>query len=233
MAIITPERDIRERSISDEGVRQVLSGTPVAPYTATFLQLAANYGIDPNWALAYLRMESNFGLANTFSLTHHNLWDILCYNPGAGYCGQPQNWGAVDCNDPGNGYCYAVYPSFEVGLEAGFRLWRNYVDSGWVTWWNTLCRALCGDPSCALPDCNSGNWVYAVIRVAETWAQQYPYIPADCWCPDGSPCPGGLLANCPPGPVESKVSMLLVAGGMLVAGAAAVLSVESGGRSRR
>jgi len=167
---VTATSDITERTISDEGVRALLAGTPMASYADRIMALAEQYAIDPNWALSYIRWENGFGVANGFSLEHNNIWDILCLKGSPGVCGNPQNWGASDCRDPGNGYCYAVYPTMSVGLEAGFRLWHYYVSQGWRTWESSLAVALCGNLGCT-----GDPWVRNVIATGAANAERWPY----------------------------------------------------------
>jgi len=204
MPDVTPTTDITDRTISNEGVRAILAGTPMAPYLDNFMLRAGQYGIDPNWALSYIRWENLFGTANAFSMAHNNIWDILCIKANPPYCRTPRNWGASDCNDPGNGYCYAVYPSMDVGLEAGFRLWQYYVTQGWRTWETSLAIALCGSL-----DCKDGPWVQGVIATGAENAAQWPYTAHP-------PQP-------PPTPAVSVAPLILMGALLLIAGSAVLL----------
>jgi len=143
---------------------------------STIVQLAYTYEIDLNWILSYLQMENDFGSAGPggrhFSMDHNNPWDNLCYPYDVPQCGRypAENWGATHCKDPGNEYCYAVYPSMEIGLAAGYRQWQNYKSRGWDTWYKSLSVALCGNPG----GCNS-QWVDNVISTGRLNEQRWPY----------------------------------------------------------
>lgn len=209
MALIRPESSIEVQSLSEEGAREILAGTPVQGYADTFLRLSREYRIDTNWILSYLQWESGFGSANSFSLAHNNLWDILCY---------PGQWGAVGCNDPGNGYSYAVYPDMATGIEAGYRLWRSYVERGWSSWFKSLSVALCGNAG----GCD-GSWVGSVIAQANRNAERWPYSPPTGGGGGGSGGNGG--GNPPPIilPSGSAEPPYLLVGAALVGAAALVL----------
>ncbi len=208
MSTVAPDTSIRAFTISSEGVNAILSATPLAPYADTLLSLARQYQIDPNWALSYIRWENDFGRANTFSLEHNNIWDILCVRGTPGICGNPQNWGASDCRDPGNGYCYAVYPTMEIGLEAGFRLWNYYVEQGWDTWEKSLAVALCGNLGCV-----SDPWVLNVIATGQDNAERWP-----------------VTTTPPPLPVPDRSFLTLLGGAMILSSGLLVYNLMKGGQ---
>jgi hypothetical protein len=177
--IITGATDLRTPTVAPAAVTAKFSGTPLAGYETVFWTLAANYGVDPNWALAYLQFESAFGKAGVSTANPTNPWDILSY---------PGQWGQVGEHVPGNGYRYAVFASVEQGLEAGFRLWRSYAEAGYSSWFSSLSRALCGNPA----GCEGSTWVDQVIAQGTYNATQWPYggesfPPA----PNPMPVPGG------------------------------------------
>ena len=157
---VGPDTSIRQRTVSDHAIWAKLRGTPMEGAEGPLRALVEAYRIDPNWALSYLQWESGFGSSAIGRANPSNPWDILCY---------PGQWGQVAEYRPGNGYCYAVYPDLATGLEAGFRLWSSYADSGWSTWFASLSRALCGVPS----GCDS-PWVANVIATGQANAAQWP-----------------------------------------------------------
>lgn len=189
MAVVNPSSDIRGQTVSAAGVQAKLLGTPLEPYTEHFLYYAQQYGIDANWALAYLQWESGFGASEIGRANPTNPWDILCY---------PGQWGAVGEFRPGSGYCYAVYPSVETGIEAGFRQWRRYVDDGYTTYYATLCRSVSGGGPC------NEQWVNNVIAQAQYNAAHWPNdgAPTPAPHPSAPPPGGGDAGGQPPAPQQ-------------------------------
>ena len=230
MSGVAPDSLVTERTVSSEGVRTKLAGTPLSPYADRFLSLAESYQIDPNWALAYLQMESRFGTSQIGRANPSNPWDILCY---------PGQWGASGQYQPNANYCYAVYPSVEVGLEAGFRQWRRYVTDGFTTWYATLCRSVSGNGPC------EESWVAQVIGQGQYNAERWPYVAVDIGnggVPPPAPVPGPtpiVPPGAPPAPPPAKSDPLkfmkdnpgLVMG--LLGLAAAMLLLMDGGGSER
>jgi hypothetical protein len=160
------------RTISDEGVRAKLAGTPLESWAGTFLTLSRQYGIDPNWIVSYLQWETGFG--GTVGDLHPSMlfndpWDMLCGVPGEP-CGSGSRWGSVECRRAPNDYCYYVYPSMEAGIEAGYRNWQSYIQRGWTNYFSSLSVALCGNPA----GCDS-QWVPNVIAQADSNAARWPY----------------------------------------------------------
>ena len=180
---IIRDSDIRVRSVSFEAVQAKFAGTPFEPWGEAFWLFASQYGIDPNWGLAYLQWENGFGRANDFFERLNNAWDILCV-PGG-------QWGQESCWTSALGYSYAVYPNKGIGIEAGFRLWKAYVDAGLVTWAQTLCRASIGTVPC------DTDWVRGVISTGNQNSELWPV--------EGAPAPAPI----PPGEVPGCVSALL------------------------
>lgn len=205
--MISGNDSIGGQTISADGVAAILAGTPLSAYANTILTLSQKYGIDANWILSYLRWENGFGSANSFSIGNNNPWDILCY---------PGQWGEVGQDNESNGYCYAVYPSMNVGLEAGYRLWSSYVSEGYNTWFKSLSVAECGNP-----DGCSGSWVQNVIAQANRNASEYPYVPS-------MPATGGSGGTQPPMPALAignwQPSALAVSLGMLAVVAAGAMA---------
>ena len=180
---ITRGSDIRVRSVSFEAVKAKFAGTPFEAWEGAFWTLAAQYGIDPNWGLSYLQWENGFGRANDFFERLNNAWDILCV-PGG-------QWGQISCWTSALGYSYAVYPNKGMGIEAGFRLWKSYVDRGLITWADTLCRASIGTVPC------DTTWVRGVVATGNRNSELWPV--------EGAPAP----APVPPGEVPGCRSALL------------------------
>ena len=187
--------DIRIQSISADGVRAILAGTPLESYADDVIRLANQYGLDANWALSYIKFESGY-LTSAIASHANNPFDILC-NRGL--------WGVVDCYEPGNGYSYSVFPSIGIGLEAGFRLFSTtYIAEGYDTWEKALDRALCGNLSCS-----QDPWVLNVLEQGQYNADTYPIT---------TPPPVPL-----PQPTGSESTVIaLFAGFALLAGAAGI-----------
>lgn len=224
---VTGDTPVIGRTISDDGVRAKLAGTPLESWASTFVRLSNQYGIDPNWIVSYMQWETGFG--GTVGDLHPSMlfndpWDMLCGVPG-GACGTPGP-GAIECRRAPNDYCYYVYPTMEAGIEAGYANWKSYVDRGWSNYFSSLSVALCGNPA----GCG-GSWVANVIAQANDNAQRWPYAgPVGCQydgeCPPGQACAGGVcLAT-----VEGSPAFAVVVGLGFLAGGAATWWLTKEGR---
>lgn len=180
MAYVAADADLRTPTVSNDAVWAKFAGTPMQGYEGTFLTLAQQYGIDPNWALAYLQLESRFGEADPSGqgmAYHYNPWDmVIATRP----VDDPRGYVS-----PFNGWTYYRFGSMAEGLEAGFRNWASYPPRGWADWFSSLSVALCGRPQ----GCSGSQWVQSVIQQGQWNAQQWPY--------DGQPYTGGPTS--PPG----------------------------------
>jgi hypothetical protein len=201
---ITHDTLISVPTISDDGVRAKLAGTPMESWADTFIAKSRQYQLDPNWVMGYLQWETGFGSAGPGgihpSMLFNDPWDLLCGVPD-GACGAAGFYGSIECRRAPNGYCYHVYASMEAGIEAGYLNWQSYIQRGWNTYWTSLSVALCGVPAgCA------STWVDSVIAQANDNAARWPYT--------GEPPP-------PPPPLEASGTFAMVLGlGFLVGGAA-------------
>lgn len=211
---VTADSPITIQTVSPQAALDKLAGTPLEPWTQVFIAMAESYRIDLNWVLSYLQWETGFGSAGPggrhFSMEYNDPWDFLCGVPG-GDCGPPLGEGAIDCHRAPNGYCYSVFPTMEVGIEAGYKNWVRYVNNGWSTWFTSLSVALCGNPS----GC-SGGWVNNVIRQGQENAERWPYVPPG----DGNGGDGQL-------PPAISLALPILAGLALMAGS--VLLLRKGG----
>ncbi len=249
--LIANDSDIRVPTISDQGVREKLAGTPLAAYTDLILDLSRRHNIDPNWVLSYLEWESGFGAANDFSMPNNNPWDMFCYPyPGSmADCGPSEQWGASGCVviETSEGQrCFAVYPSMEVSLEAGYRNWESYVARGWTTWRTSLSVSLCGNP-----DGCPGTWVNNVIQQGRDNAARWPPVPPPN-CPSGTHLVGSVCVpdtepppTCatgwhlvgdvcvkdtePPPPTETNILPVIAAVAALLVGAALIITAGAEG----
>ncbi len=198
MSYVAPDSDLRTPTISSSAVSVKFAGTPLQGYEGTFWALAGQYGIDPNWALAYLQWESGFGRNDPSGqgmAFHNNPWDMVAC-AAAPSCDCP----ADQCyQSPYNSWWYYRYPSVAAGLEAGFQNWAGYVRRGAGTWQAGLMRA----------SGNNANWTASVIAQGQYNAEHWPY--------DGSsaPPPVGAPDAPPPGPRDPPVSAAPTPGDLL------------------
>jgi len=201
---VSADQDIRVQTITADGMREALAGTPLASWADVFVRLADQYGIDRNWIISYLRWETGFGSAGPGgrhpSMGFNDPWDLLCGTPDSACSGE---WPGAVCTRAPNLYCYQAFPTMEAGIEAGYQNWGSYVARGWTTWFTSLSVALCGKPAgCA------GQWVQNVIAQGQQNEARWPI---------GTPQPQ-----------PSAISPVLVFGVILV-GAGAALLLSRGG----
>ena len=224
MTAITGSSDARIVTISDAGVRAVLNGTPLGPFAGAVIQYAHQYGIDPNFFLAYVKFENDFCSpppnGNTFSFADANPYDIVCVRScdgscsGVGNCGDPSgNNFAVDCQTPGNRRCYAVYPNMPTGIQAAF--WQTaywITPDGFAPTWASLLGVAGWGP---------GN-IPEITAQATIWSNQYPPTGGG-----GGGCPPDYYldnnGNCvyvPPATEPLVIAGVLGLGLLAIAGAA-------------
>jgi hypothetical protein len=107
-------------SISGETVTRVLAGSPLAPYAVDVYRLGAEAGIDPAFALAIWKHESQFGTTGAATRTR-NMGNLVCdaaaHPPARGCDGR-----------------WAVYPTWLDAVADWYAyLNRRYVARGLVT----------------------------------------------------------------------------------------------------
>ena len=165
MVQVTATTHISTITVNTDAVYAKFANTPLKGYEEVFIELSSLYRIDPNWALSYLQWESGFAKSAIGLANPTNPWDILCYPGQWSAVGEYRVWNEAE----GKEYCYAKYGSIRIGLEAGFRLWNNYLERGYNTWHQSLSIVLCGNPAgCA------SQWVHNVISQGNSNAEQWP-----------------------------------------------------------
>lgn len=178
-AQITGDSDISIQTISRAGVLGILNKSPLLAYADVFMRYASSYGVDMNWALSYIQLES--GLDGThFAYKNNNPWDIRPWKDTA----TGDNWGSIGIDHNPNGFTYCIFPSMDKGIEAGFYQWRKYKEDGFGTWYTSLDRAVG----------HNDAWVSSVIGQGNYNQDRFP---ADGTIGGSSSAAGGTPATFP------------------------------------
>ncbi len=154
-----------------------LSGSPVAPDAAALYAQCVAAGMDPAVALGQFAAESSYGTAGYATVTHS--WGNQTWATWEAQFG-------ATAYAPGNGYTYALYPSWDLGLQAYLHLMGLYRGWGWAGSLGQMCAYwLSGSGTITARVTRYVNNIIAAVQSAQSEAGYLPAFQSERGDPDG------------------------------------------------
>lgn len=142
--------------------KQLLSSksSPAVPESDQVYQILLNEGVDPSFALAQFRVESQYGTAGYAKITHS--WGNMLYDSNLTILANGKY-------SPGNGYTYATYSNYKFAITDYCRYIHWYKDQyGFDTIYEATARWIGKPPG------SSGHISYINIIIDDMIKYEYP-----------------------------------------------------------